>query len=551
MAASVNSDVATLHVGFIADAQTPDITEQPMDIEAEVNDSVTLSVAAEVKDGGTLSYQWYSNKDAVNTEGALISGAVDANYSPSTTNPGTTYYYVTIINTNSNVTGNQTASVTSNAAKVTVNAAPLVDAQTPRITGQPNGGTVDVNSSITLSVATEVRDGGTLTYQWYRNNSNNNNRGTLIHGATSRTYAPPTGNEGTTFYYVAVTNTNSNATGDKTATATSFTARVVVNALVNAQTPNIATQPKGGAVKANDSITLSVSAEVNDRGSVSYQWYRNGRNSNANGTRIGGATHTTYEPPTDAAVVTYYYVVVTNTNNGVSGEKTASVASTVVTVAVYTTPGTPQNLKVVIEDDKATLRWAPPESDGGSAITGYQVSDDNGANWTEAVEKGEHTFTGLAGGIEYAFRVRAVNAAGNGTEAVLTSEVAEGIVSVTGVTLDKATLDIFEGERALLEATVEPEDADDLSVTWKSNDIAVATVDDHGVVTAQAEGSTVITVTTHDGGHNASCIVTVESASQPAEVSGSVNLVVIWIIIIVVVVVAVAVIIYMLRKKRR
>ena len=62
-------------------------------------------------------------------------------------------------------------------------------------------------------------------------------------------------------------------------------------------------------------------------------------------------------------------------------------------------------------------------------------------------------------------------------------------------------------QTATLKATVAPEDATDKSVTWDSDNETVATVVD-GVVTAVAEGTANITVTTTDGGFKATCVVT-------------------------------------------
>ena len=82
-------------------------------------------------------------------------------------------------------------------------------------------------------------------------------------------------------------------------------------------------------------------------------------------------------------------------------------------------------------------------------------------------------------------------------------------VPVTGVTLDKTTAELTVGETATLTATVVPEDATNQKVTWTSSDTSVATVDENGVVTAVANGTTTITATTEDGGFTASCTVTV------------------------------------------
>lgn len=84
-------------------------------------------------------------------------------------------------------------------------------------------------------------------------------------------------------------------------------------------------------------------------------------------------------------------------------------------------------------------------------------------------------------------------------------------VAVTGITLDKTTLTLTEGDQATLTATVAPENASDKSISWKSSDEKVATVTD-GVVKALSGGTATITVTAKDGsGVSASCALTVNS----------------------------------------
>ena len=82
-------------------------------------------------------------------------------------------------------------------------------------------------------------------------------------------------------------------------------------------------------------------------------------------------------------------------------------------------------------------------------------------------------------------------------------------ISVTGVSLDRSALEITVGETERLIATVRPDNADDPSVTWSSSNTTVATVNASGVVTAVAAGTATITVTTVDGEHTATAIVTV------------------------------------------
>ncbi|MDY2929416.1 MAG: S-layer homology domain-containing protein [Clostridiaceae bacterium] len=87
-------------------------------------------------------------------------------------------------------------------------------------------------------------------------------------------------------------------------------------------------------------------------------------------------------------------------------------------------------------------------------------------------------------------------------------------ISVTGVTLDKSALRLFvPGGEATLTATVIPSNAANQTVTWTSSDTTVAAVAD-GKVTAVGAGKATITVTTEDGGHTASCAVTVQEGEE-------------------------------------
>ena len=76
-------------------------------------------------------------------------------------------------------------------------------------------------------------------------------------------------------------------------------------------------------------------------------------------------------------------------------------------------------------------------------------------------------------------------------------------IPVTDVTLDQSNVKIYldktGSESANLTATVEPGDATNKAVTWSSENAAVATVDQNGVVTAVGKGYTTITATAADG----------------------------------------------------
>ncbi|MGI6488049.1 MAG: Ig-like domain-containing protein [Syntrophothermaceae bacterium] len=88
-------------------------------------------------------------------------------------------------------------------------------------------------------------------------------------------------------------------------------------------------------------------------------------------------------------------------------------------------------------------------------------------------------------------------------------------VPVSGVTLNKTSITLNEGQSESLTATVTPANATNKAVTWSSSNASAATVDANGKVTAVKAGSTVITVKTVDGGKMATCQVTVKAVTVP------------------------------------
>ena len=73
-------------------------------------------------------------------------------------------------------------------------------------------------------------------------------------------------------------------------------------------------------------------------------------------------------------------------------------------------------------------------------------------------------------------------------------------VAVKSVTLDQTTLKKAVGDDAVtLTATVDPSDASDKTVTWKSSDASIAAVDANGKVTFVAAGTATITATATNG----------------------------------------------------
>ena len=94
------------------------------------------------------------------------------------------------------------------------------------------------------------------------------------------------------------------------------------------------------------------------------------------------------------------------------------------------------------------------------------------------------------------------------------NETQTPVVEVESVSLNKSEMTLTEGESETLAATVTPENAENKSIKWSSNNEAVATVDANGTVTAKSAGTAVITATSTNG-KSASCTVKVEKKQIP------------------------------------
>jgi gliding motility-associated-like protein len=226
---NLTSNAATLTVNT-----APAITGQPANLTLCAGTSATFTVTAT---GTGLTYQWRKN-------GANIAGATGASYTINNITIADAANYDVVI------TGT-CATVTSNMASLTVNAAPA-------ITSQPASVTQCAGTNVTFTV---TATGAGLTYQWRKN-------GTNIGGATGSSYtinniaAADAGS-----YTVVVTGTCGNLT--------SAIAVLTVNAA-----PAVTGQPV--AVTACEGTNVSFSVTATGAG-LTYQWRKNGIN-------IGGAT---------------------------------------------------------------------------------------------------------------------------------------------------------------------------------------------------------------------------------------------------------------------
>ena len=290
--------------------QSPFVTTQPASVTITAGQTTMFSVTAT----GTapLSYQWSMN-------GTAISGATSSSYTtPAETTAASGAQFTVVVS-------NSVGSVTSNAATLTVNPAPVA----PTITTQPASVTITAGQTATFSVV--ATGTAPLSYQWRQN-------GTAISGATASSYTTPAETTAASGAQFTVTVTNS------AGSATSNAATLTVNPAPVA--PTITTQPSSQTITAGQTATFSVTAT--GTAPLSYQW-------SMNGTAIGGATASSYTTPveTTAASGEQFTVMISNS----FGSATSNAATLTVNPApgALTPSTTSLNFNNVIVGANSTL----------------------------------------------------------------------------------------------------------------------------------------------------------------------------------------------------
>ena len=111
--------------------------------------------------------------------------------------------------------------------------------------------------------------------------------------------------------------------------------------------------------------------------------------------------------------------------------------------------------------------------------------------------------------------IRVITEDGNYSDScIVTVSQTVTTVSVTGVTLNSHALTMNKiGGTQTLGYTITPSNATNQNVTWSTSVPTVASIN-NGIITANANGTTVITIRTTDGGYTDTCTVTVNDTSQ-------------------------------------
>ncbi len=214
----------------------PTLVAQPASRTVVAGASVSFSVSA--SGFGVLSYQWSRNGVAV---------------------PGATFPTLTLDTVQVSQAGDYTAtvtnaggSVTSSAARLTVQAPPTL----PVIATPPTGQSVAVGGTVTLSVVASGE--GTLSYAWQKN-------GFPVLGATAATLTIPNAQVADSGTYTVVV---SNAAGSVTS------APVTVAVSTSLTPPVVVTPPVGAAVPLGAPVSFSVVAS--GTAPLAFAWRREG-----------------------------------------------------------------------------------------------------------------------------------------------------------------------------------------------------------------------------------------------------------------------------------
>ena len=145
---------------------------------------------------------------------------------------------------------------------------------------------------------------------------------------------------------------------------------------------------------------------------------------------------------------------------------------------------------------------------GVQATIGWKSSDTSVATVSDG---------GVVKGISAGTSVVRATAGGKSANCTVTViDPSQMTVNVTKVTFNTGVLNLDQGQKQTLTATVEPSNASNKTLTWASSKTSVATVSQNGEVEAVGPGSAIITATAHNN-QRATCIVKVAGDAEEEE----------------------------------
>ena len=162
--------------------------------------------------------------------------------------------------------------------------------------------------------------------------------------------------------------------------------------------------------------------------------------------------------------------------------------------------------------NKTSLSLNVGSSETLTATVAPSNATNKGVTWSSSNNNVATVSNGVVKGVGAGTATITVTTSDGGKTATATVKVTAPTISVTGVTLNKSTLNLVIGESSIVVATVAPSNASNKNVTWSSSNNNVATVS-NGTIKGIGAGTATITAKTADGGKTATVKVTVSKVS--------------------------------------
>lgn len=394
---------ATVQVPVMAASATDDIGSYGMQIDFDPAALEVTDIAGEAGD--------YFDSNYNNTAGWLRTAWADSDGGDTPVAAGDKLFTVTFLIKSGATTGDkeltvQTAdlnhfSVTDPSAvemdkaltpgKVTVNSGAVVHSVSvspPNIHVQPGG-------SEQFTAAVDASGGAAETVTW------------SISDTSGKVSIDNTG-------YVTVATDAAPGVYTITAASTADTSKqgtatlVVLPTLPDPGEPGVPNAPQGLTANGGDGrVDLSWNTVT---GATYYNIYMSTNAGSFSDSNIASVTDSTYRVQGLTNGTTYYFIVKAGNSLGLS-DASKQASATPDTAAPATVPGAPVNVTAVAGNGRATVSFTAPGDNGGSAITGYEVTAEPGG----VVATGTSSpivVTGLSNGTSYTFTVKAINAIG-------------------------------------------------------------------------------------------------------------------------------------------
>lgn len=226
---------------------------------------------------------------------------------------------------------------------------------------------------------------------------------TFVDTVSTSTSVTVTGLTNGTAYVFSVAAKNTVGTGSYSTNSSSSTPFTVPNAPTSVSASSGARQ--------SDAVTFTAPANNGGSAITGYAVRFSVVNSNVWSTAtLTGSTLTSFRQ-TGLTPATSYIFQVAAINAAGQGAWSANSAS----VVIQDFAAAPTGVTGVVGNTQVALSWTAPTSNGGNAISNYDVqySSNNGASWTifshTASTATNLTVTGLTNGVDYLFKVAAIN----------------------------------------------------------------------------------------------------------------------------------------------